>query len=228
MRELRSIIFISFLGIIFLLFPRYIYAENNSYFPRFIIILNDGYGLFKVKENHLSPWSINHKDGFKIGSTTGIQITYVWNHANKIGIGMGLKYSGFSLSVNKDLVFQLGSSKKNIYINYVAPQFVCVYPINSSLLGEINVGIGYAKYYSEEESQNKICSVDCNALGINIGPKLNYFISKHFGLCFEISFINGFYSKINRSIENKKDLIMGHNAILLRHIDATIGLFAYF
>lgn len=203
-------------------------SAQNDTFPKFIITLNDGFGLFKVKNNHLSPWSINHKDGFKIGSSTGGQLNYLWNKEKRMIMGVGLKYSGFNLSVTQDVVFQPGSSINKIYINYVAPQFVCVYPINSDLSVEINMGTGYIKYYSEEENQNKICSIDCHALGMNIGSKLNYFISKRFGVCFEISFINGFYSKIRRNVENKKDIIHRHHDILLRHVDATIGLFAHF
>lgn len=137
----------------------------------------------------------------KQGLDIGLSYQWLWN----IGLGIGIRYSGYFSSYTQQLTPDDGTSalhaKDRLRLHYVAPEFVLRQQIGRKWMFHESVGIGYVRYTEQMAG----LSMGINGFGIHTTLGVEYKLAKNVGLGFSVNAYSARFRSQDRFIESYTD-----------------------
>lgn len=132
------------------------------------------------------------------------QVGYEW--ISKRGIGAGIIYSGYKSSFNDS------GTNFNLYLQYIAPEFLLKQKVSEKLMVRESLGIGYFNY-TEKAANNY--GYTMRGIGAHVNLGLEYLLTKHIGIGANLGIISANFGKNNQEYNYPENESIGIARIVL-------------
>jgi hypothetical protein len=234
------------LGSLFILLVLEAVAQQETGFQRWKFGVSGGMGYRTARFKDLKDEWINRGvdkdiaesfyDRQKWVQVINGEIYYLFNPS----WGLGLKYRFTHSSAEKtnvmladyplssDHVYIADIEQRN-YFNFIGPSLYAQTWINSNKTFKAvsSVSIGYTNYRQENKTGLVGELFTGNAIGIQYGIGLEYFIHKKWAISSNLSFFNAIVGKVKAKNQYQSETIKLQDKISMAHLDLSIGICFY-
>ncbi|HBL34783.1 MAG TPA: hypothetical protein DDZ96_13360 [Porphyromonadaceae bacterium] len=201
--------------------------RNRILIPVHHFSLNGGYGGTSAHTTErASPQVARFEDNLNNGINWDISYYY---HHKGLPTGIGILFSQFYSNPFDKTVYE--NNEHRIRLDYAGISFIQKYAFTPQWLWKFSFGLGYLGYIHRVSLVNNPSATGKatgGTFGMHLSTGLEYRISDHFGVGFDISAINGYYSSLHYENVTYEEPVSDDNKLDASHWNSTLGMRYYF